>query len=139
MTGPTSGARFTQTKPVQGAATGGQSPSVLPHTLLTVPAGSTYTLKDASISLAMATDSTFSPAATGGFATIQDSIGNTWAECECAVAGTGQTATNGEVRSDIFAQLPAGTVVTINIAGAAATPPTGLTVRVGGGITWNPA
>jgi hypothetical protein len=130
------GSRFQQLQPVQGHGTGGQDGTASPYTLLTVPDGATYHLRYTHCSLSLVTDSTF--ATVGGFGTfasVQDSNGTLYAECECFVAGPDQVSNNGAVLPTDNAVLDAGaTLILVVTHGTGAV--TGFYVRVGGGGLW---
>jgi hypothetical protein len=132
----TPGARFQQLQPLSGKAFSNLDGTGSPYTLLTVPAAKTYRLWKASVSLAIATSSAFAGVTATQSATLQDSNGNTWAECECTLAGPSLATANGEVsKYDGAVILPGGTVLTLVING---TPlgTGGMFVRFGGGAAW---
>ena len=135
---PTPGARFVQFQPVKGLAKNNLDGTAAPYTILTVPAKSTYRLRYASVSLCIATNAAFVAAVLGASASVTDSNGNTWAECECMVMVASQVVSNGEVKPCDSALLPANTVVSLALSGPAL-PITGFALRMGGGAIWVPA
>lgn len=138
MAGPTAGARFNQTQPVAAKKLGNLDGTGSPYTLLTVPQGKTYRLRYASVQLVVAADSTYTSNGSGESATVQDSNGNTWAECEAFITAAGTNCPTREVQPCEGAVLPPGTVVTLQVGGAPLTT-MGLHVRMGGGVVWVPA